>query len=139
MRQMEIQTHEGIDPALCGTPVRVEPGQSTVVMKTTPKMAADSKGLVHGGFLFGMADYAAMIAVNHPNVVLGSGTVKFLKPVRVHEEVTAQARVSRVEGKKHVVSVRVSRGGTPVLEGDFVCFVLDQHVLDPNPRTAKSP
>jgi acyl-coenzyme A thioesterase PaaI-like protein len=44
-------------------------------------MAADQRGLVHGGFTFGLADYAAMVAVNDPNVVLGAAEVRFLAPV----------------------------------------------------------
>ena len=46
-------------------------------------MAADGRGLVHGGFTFGLADFAAMCAVNDPNVVLGAATCKFLAPVQV--------------------------------------------------------
>ena len=64
-------------------------------MTTTNAMAADDIGLVHGGFIFGMADYAAMLAVNDPNVVLGAADVKFLKPVSVQETVVAEARVSK--------------------------------------------
>jgi len=43
-------------------------------------MVVDDHKLVHGGFIFGAADYAAMAAVNDPNVVLGSAEVSFLKP-----------------------------------------------------------
>jgi acyl-coenzyme A thioesterase PaaI-like protein len=45
-------------------------------------MVVDAHGLVHGGFVFGLADYAAMLAVNDPNVVLGAAEARFLKPVR---------------------------------------------------------
>jgi acyl-coenzyme A thioesterase PaaI-like protein len=49
-------------------------------------MAVDDRGLVHGGFVFGLADHAAMLAVNDPNVVLGAASTRFLKPVRVGED-----------------------------------------------------
>ncbi len=126
---MEIRTHQKIDRELCGEPAVVEPGFSRVTLTATPRMAADARGLVHGGFLFGLADYAAMIAVNHPNVVLGGATVKFLRPVRIHEAVTAEARVDSVQGKKHRVSVRVTCRKETVFEGEFACFVLERHVL----------
>lgn len=32
-------------------------------------MAADEYRLVHGGFIFGLADYAVMLAINEPTVV----------------------------------------------------------------------
>ena len=126
---MEIITHLDIDQRLCGTPVLVSADTSRVELKTTENMTADESGLVHGGFIFGLADYAAMIAVNHPNVVLGGAEVRFLKPVQVGETVTAEAKVEAPSGKKRPVSVTVSRDGKPVFEGTFTCFVLDVHVL----------
>lgn len=127
---MKIDTHARIDAALCGKPVYVDDGASRVELVTTPQMAADEKGLVHGGFIFGAADYAAMIAVNHPHVVLGASQVKFLKPVRVGDTVVVNARVEAVSGSKHQVSAHASRDGQDVFEGVFTCFVLDKHVLD---------
>jgi len=127
---MEIVTHRKISNTLCGLPRAVEEGYSRVELKTTPDMAVDDFSLVHGGFVFGLADYAAMIAVNHPNVVLGASDVKFLKPVKVHETVIAEARVTEQTGKKRVVPVSVKRGEDTVFEGIFTCFVLDRHVLE---------
>ena len=126
---INIHTHRVIDRELCGTPLCVGEGSSQVQLETTPKMVVDESGLVHGGFIFGLADYSAMIAVNHPHVVLGSAEVKFLKPVNVHDVVVAGATVTRTEGRKHVVSVTVERGDVKVFEGEFICFVLDKPVL----------
>ena len=126
---MDIITHQAIDQRLCGRPLMVEKGHSRVQLETTQDMAADQSGLVHGGFVFGVADYAAMIAVNHPNVVLGSADVKFLKPVRVAETITAEAKVEEVQGKKHWVAVSVSQDDEIVFQGMLTCFVLDKHVL----------
>lgn len=106
----------------------------------SPEMAADSQGLVHGGFVFGLADAAAMLAINEPNVVLGSAESRFLAPVVVGETLLAAAAVTRVEGKKHYVEVDVlrsqvveadapARGPEKVFQGTFVCFVPVKHVL----------
>ncbi len=127
---MDIITHKKISAALCGTPLEIRKGYSRAELRTTAEMAADEQGLVHGGFIFGLADYAAMIAVNHPNVVLGGADVKFLKPVRVGELVTAEARVTEEKGKKQIVSVTVARGDDKIFAGEFACFVLDKHVLE---------
>ena len=126
---MDIITHQAIDPDLCGRPVEVKDGYSHVQLETSQAMAADQTGLVHGGFIFGLADYAAMIAVNHPNVVLGAADVKFLKPVRVGEKVIAKAQIEEVQGKKHWVAVSVSAGDETIFQGMFTCFVLAKHVL----------
>ncbi len=127
---MNIQTHQKIDHDLCGQPLSIEDGVSRVEMLTTANMAVDGTGLVHGGFIFGLADHAAMIAVNHPNVVLGAAEVRFLKPVKSGETVIAEARVENRSGKKHIVPTTVKRDGDTIFEGTFTCFVLDRHVLD---------
>jgi acyl-coenzyme A thioesterase PaaI-like protein len=128
--RMKIDTHRHIDQSLCGRPLSVESGNSQIELMTTPQMATDEQGLVHGGFIFGAADYAAMIAVNHPHVVLGASDVKFLKPVRVGETVVAKAQVQEVRGKKYWVSVSVTKDGEVIFQGMFTCFVLDKHVLE---------
>lgn len=127
---MEIITHKNIDPDLCGNPVLLEKGKSVVELITAKAMTADHTGLVHGGFIFGLADYAAMIAVNHPNVVLGAADVKFLKPVKCGEKVIARAVVEEIQGKKQQVSVSVEKDDTTVFTGIFTCFVLAHHVLE---------
>jgi uncharacterized protein (TIGR00369 family) len=126
---MDIRTHERIDTELCGTPLVLEKDVSRVTLTPSERMAADASGLVHGGFLFGLADYAAMIAVNDPNVVLGAAEVKFLKPVVVGDTVVAEARVEEVSGRRRNVRVTVVRGEEEVFNGTFACYVLEQHVL----------
>lgn len=124
------RTHALIDPALCGAPVALAPGAATVELVATAGMAADVQGLVHGGFVFGLADYAAMLAVNEPNVVLVSAESRFLRPVRPGERLRAEARVTRAAPPRYAVSCTVSRGGEPVFEGSFACHVTRKHVLD---------
>jgi uncharacterized protein (TIGR00369 family) len=126
---MDIITHRGINQTLCGRPVDVREGTSRVELKALADMAADDSGLIHGGFIFGLADYAAMIAVNHPNVVLGAADVKFLKPVSIGDTVVAKAKVEEVQGKKHWVAVSVEQDGEILFQGIFTCFALDRHVL----------
>jgi acyl-coenzyme A thioesterase PaaI-like protein len=126
---MDIQTHKLINQEFCGTPLIVKKGYSKVELKTVKSMIVDETGLVHGGFVFGLADYAAMIAVNHPNVVLGGAQVKFAKPVRINETIWAEAVVETGEGKKQNVNVTVINDKETVFQGIFTCFVLDKHVL----------
>ena len=127
---IEIKTHKKIAGYLCGIPLKLEPGYSMVKLETSEEMKADEKGLVHGGFLFGLADYAAMIAVNDPHVVLGSSEVKFKKPVKAGEIVIAEAKVTKSEKNKRFVDVSIKKDTTVVFEGSFLCFILERHVLD---------
>ncbi|MDZ7830348.1 MAG: PaaI family thioesterase [Desulfobacterales bacterium] len=129
---MEIYTHQQIDRQLCGEPVEMADGYCRVRFLTTESMITDDSGLIHGGFIFGAADYAAMLAVNHPNVVLGAASVKFLKPVKADETIIAEARIHETEGKRRLVAATVWRGEDRVFEGEFTCFVPDRHVLTPS-------
>ena len=127
---MEARTHLSIDPRWVGSVVSLEEGLCRAELVTRPEMAADERGLVHGGFAFGLADYAAMMAVNHPNVVLGAADVRFTAPVRVGQRVVAEARVVESKGRKRVLEVTAEADGVRVLEGTMTAFVLDRHVLD---------
>ena len=127
---MDVTTHKRIDPGLCGRPESLEPGLARVALTALPAMAADDRGLVHGGFVFGLADYAAMLAINDPNVVLGAAEVRFTAPVVVGETLTAEARLTETAGKKRLVAVTVRRGEDAVFTGTFTCFVPEKHVLD---------
>ncbi len=126
---MKVNTHLEISPHWVGEAVRLEPGKAEARLETRSEMAADTHGLVHGGFAFGLADYAAMLAVNDPNVVLGGADCRFLAPVRVGEVMVAQAEVVEEQGKKRKVSCRVVTD-RPVFEATFTCFVLERHVLE---------
>lgn len=127
---MQIKTHAMIDRTLCGEPVSLGENSSEVRLECAQNMAADDSGLVHGGFIFGLADYAAMLSVNHPNVVLGAAETKFLKPSRVGDVLTAKAQDTTPQERKHLVQVEVSCGQEVVFSGTFVCFVTKRHVLD---------
>jgi len=127
---MEQKTHRLASGRLVGRPARIEKGRAEVELVTTEEMAVDEYGLVHGGFTFGLADYAAMLAVNEPTVVLGKAEVRFLKPVKAGELLTAKAEVRGDLGRKKAVWVEVFNGrGEKVFEGAFHCYVLERHVL----------
>src|SRR5262245_29273795 len=145
---MEVRTHLGIDRRLVGEPLAVGEGWARTALATLPEMAADASGLVHGGFVFGLADYAAMLAVNHPHVVLAGAEVRFLKPVAAGERRLAGARLAESgglaesAGRRRRVEVEVRRAGAnaeAVFSGTFHCAVPDRHVLAPLPDAAAAP
>ncbi len=92
-------------------------------------MLADEKGLVHSGFIFSAADYAAMAAVNEKNVVLVASNCQFLSPVRLGDIVNIKATVRNKEGRKRHVSVVGYVFDIKVFEGEFKTVVTERHVL----------
>ena len=126
---VQADTHLRTSKQWVGNPLELSDGKAIVELKTFDEMAVDSHDLVHGGFIFGLADYAAMLAINHPNVVLGGSSNRFLKPVVAGETVIATAHLAKEEGKKKIVEVKVERGDDTVFTGEFICFIPEQHVL----------
>jgi len=124
-----VTTHERINADLCGEIILLERGYVETRLTTTSEMVADDIGLVHGGFIFSAADYAAMIAVNERNVVLVGSNCQFLSPVKFHDEVTFTARVRHKEGKKRNVNVEGYVLDIKVFEGEFKTVVTERHVL----------
>ena len=126
---MQLNTHLNIDTSLCGKVIKLQENYAEVLLHTTRQMIADKQGLVHGGFIFGAVDYAAMSAVNDPFVVLGSSSSRFVAPVKVGDVVLCKANVMGKKGKKREVKVQAFVSEKLVYEGNFTTFVLDKHVL----------
>ncbi|MEZ0337886.1 MAG: PaaI family thioesterase [Aquificaceae bacterium] len=127
---MQLRTHLRIDTSLSGEVLELSEGYARLRLKTDQRMAADERGLVHGGFIFSLADFCAMATVNEPTVVLAQANIRFLKPVVVGDELMAEGRLVRSEGKKRWVHVEVKRGEEKTAEGEFLCVVPEGHVLD---------
>ena len=126
---MLLNTHLKINTKLCGTVTELSDGSATVELVTQPEMAADERGLVHGGFIFGAADYAAMAAVNAPTVVLAAGSCKFLAPSEVGDTVVFKAKRIESDGKKYKITVNGFCGEREVFSGEFKTVVTAKHVL----------
>jgi uncharacterized protein (TIGR00369 family) len=127
MNQQE--THQKIEGQLSGVPIELKKNFAKLKLKTTNNMIVDDTGLVHGGFIFSLADYCAMLTINHPNVVLGKAKVQFLKPVVLNDTLIANGTVINSKGKKSEVKVEVHRKDDLVFEGIFTCFIPEVHVL----------
>jgi len=127
--QTALNTHERINTVYSGEIVKMEAGYAKVMLETIEGMRADDLGLVHGGFIFSAADFAAMAAVNEPNVVLASCNCLFLAPVRVGDTVTFEATEHQKEGRKRNVTVRGFVHEIKVFEGEFKTVVTERHVL----------
>ncbi|WP_321778614.1 PaaI family thioesterase [Sulfurimonas sp.] len=126
---VEIHTHESINRDLTGEVIRLEKGYVETRLTTISEMVADDEGLIHGGFVFSAADYAAMLAVNERNVVLVGSECQFLSPVKFNDEVNFVARVRHKEGRKRNVHVEAHVLDIKVFEGEFKTVITERHVL----------
>ena len=128
-KDVVVKTHEKINHNFSGEIQKLQNGYVELKMPTIPEMLADSHGLIHGGFVFSAADYAAMLAVNEKNVVLVASDCQFLSPVKFGDEVTIIAKVRHKEGRKRNVHVTGYVLDIKVFDGEFKTVVTDRHVL----------
>lgn len=128
-QQNSLMTHVKISSTFSGEIVKLTSGYASVVLETIEVMRADELGLVHGGFIFSAADFAAMAAVNEPNVVLASSNCLFLSPVRVGDKVVFIAEEHQKEGRKRTVSVKGYVHEIKVFEGEFKTVITEHHIL----------
>jgi acyl-CoA thioesterase len=124
-----LSTHENINRDLNGEILKLEKGYVELRLTTTSEMVVDSQGLIHGGFIFSAADFAAMAAVNERNVVLVGSDCQFLSPVKFGDEVNFVARVRHKEGRKRNIYVEAHVLDIKVFEGEFKTVITDRHVL----------
>ena len=129
MSENEQKTHLKINKRLCGEPIEISEDRCKIKLKTTDEMVVDENGLVHGGFIFGLANYAAMVAVNLPYVVIASADVKYMLPIKVGDELIAEASLNSNDNNKYSVEVQVWKGTDEVFYGDFLCIAKNKHVL----------
>lgn len=126
---MAQNTHLKINTKLCGELVKLAKGYAKVQLKTDAKMVADEAGLIHGGFIFGAADFAAMCAVNEPNVVLTGSSCRFIAPSVKGDVIDFEATVVEQDGAKGAVEVVGHCHGRDVFTGSFKTYVTQEHVL----------
>ena len=124
-----LKTHEKVNHDLNGEIQKLENGYVELKLVTISEMIADEYGLVHGGFIFSAADYAAMLAVNEKNVVLVASDCQFLSPVKFGDIVNFTAKVRHKEGRKRNVHVTGHVLDIKVFDGLFKTVVTERHVL----------
>jgi len=127
--QVILRTHERINVDLCGEIEKMDNGYVETKLVTLPEMIADSEGLIHGGFIFGACDFAAMAAVNEKNVVLVASDCQFLSPVKFGDIVYIKAKVRHKEGRKRNIHVTAFVLDIKVFDGEFKTVITERHVL----------
>jgi acyl-coenzyme A thioesterase PaaI-like protein len=127
--QENLHTHDKIRSNLCGTILKLEVGYSNTTLLTTKEMSVDDLGLIHSGFIFGAADYAAAVAVNEPNVVIIGSRSKFLAPAKVDDLIEFVAKAKFEDSRKREIKVTGHINDIKVYEGLFSAVVLEQHIF----------
>jgi len=127
---MELNTHLKLNNDINGKVIELKPAYSKVELITKDFMVADCQGLIHGGFAFCAADFAAMAAVNDPYVVLAKSETKFLAPVQLGDTIIFEANIINNDGIKNSIEVIGNVNEATVFKGLFYTATLTKHILN---------
>ena len=130
--QVIEKTHQKINRDLCGEIEKMDVGYVESKLTTTVDMVADNMDLIHGGFIFSAADYAAMLAVNKRNVILVACDAQFLSPAKLGDIIIIKATLRHKEGSKRNVNVTAFVGDIKIFEAEFKTVITERHVLKLN-------
>jgi acyl-CoA thioesterase len=92
-------------------------GSVELALQVEPTMA-NGHGIVHGGYLFLLADTAfayCCASLDRPSVTR-TADIAFLAPASVGARVTARAEVRLSQGRTTICDVRLDADGKPVAE-----------------------
>ncbi len=124
-----LNTHQKIKKSLCGNVVFIEKGHSKTTLQTTGDMVVDSLGLIHSGFIFGAAEYAAVSAINEENIVIISSKTKFLAPAKNGDLIEFDAVAKFEDSRKREVKVIGEINEIKIFEGTYQAVILENHIL----------
>lgn len=125
----DLKTHLKIKSSLIGNLTELSKNSAKVVLQTTNEMSVDELGLIHSGFLFGSAEYAAVAAVNEANVVVIGCRSKFFAPAKVGDLVNFEAKGRFEDARKREIKVIGMINEIKVFEGIFQAVILERHIL----------
>lgn len=125
----DLLTHQKIRTSLSGNIISLDNSTSRTSLQTTNEMSVDSLGLIHSGFIFGAAEYAAAIAVNEENLVIIAAKTKFLAPAKSGDLIEFEAKAKFEDSRKREIRVTGEISEIKIFEGVFQAVVLEKHIL----------
>ncbi|NOX15628.1 MAG: PaaI family thioesterase [Epsilonproteobacteria bacterium] len=125
----DLLTHTKVRSSLIGNIISLEHSKSKTTLQTTEEMTVDKLGLIHNGFIFGAAEYAAAIAVNEENLVIISSKVKFLAPAKDGDLIEFIAMAKFEDSRKREIKVIGEINEIKIFEGIFQAVLLENHIL----------
>ena len=127
--QEKLYTHRRIKNTLSGNVIEIEKGYAIVNLQTTQDMIIDELGLIHSGFIFSAADFAAAAAVNESNVVIIGSRTSFLAPAKLNDLIEFEAKAKFEDSRKREITVTGKIKEIKIFEGIFHAVVLEKHIF----------
>ena len=124
-----LQTHTRLDEGYVGSIEHLSSGHCVTSLMTHSFMQADNQKMVFSGFIAAAAEYAAIAAVNEPNVIMLACESNYLAPVRLGEELRFEARVKHNDMRKREINVIAFSNNVKVYIARISVVVTEYHPL----------
>ena len=101
----DLQVCTSMPSNIVGELVELYRNKAVVRFRPNERMIMDESKMIHAGFVFNAASFAAMAAINKKYSVLIASDVKFLAPIELGHEITFKAQAIQSDTKKCEVKV----------------------------------
>ena len=118
-----------MSPNIVGELLELYHNKAVVRFTPTERMVMDKNKLIHAGFVFNSASFAAMAAINKKYSVLIAADVKFLAPIELGHEITFKAEAIQSETKKCEVKVEGYLLDIKIFDSIFHIAVFDKKIF----------
>ncbi|CAD7286687.1 PaaI family thioesterase [Campylobacter suis] len=133
----DIKTSTEIKLSLSGVVTELEKNHSKTRLFTTAEMVCDTEGLIHSGFIFSAANYAALTSINLQNCVTINARINFFAPAKLGDVIDFEATAYFDESRKRDVRVIGRIREMKVFEGTFQLVTLDEHIFTAQQKNIK--
>lgn len=129
---IELQACTSLKGELVGNIVKMTYEEVITKFVPTKQMISDESNLIHSGFIFNAANYAAMCLVNQPHAITIGSEVEFLAPVEFEQEMMFLATVKQSNNKKFEINVKGTLLDIKIFEAIFHIAVFEKQLFKIN-------
>lgn len=129
---IELQACTSLKGELVGNIVKMTYEEVITKFVPTKQMISDESNLIHSGFIFNAANYAAMCLVNQPHAITIGSEVEFLAPVEFEQEMMFLATVKQSNNKKFEINVKGTLLDIKIFEAIFHIAVFEKQLFKLN-------
>lgn len=129
---LELKAYTALKADFCGKIIKHSTEEVITHFNPTKQMVCDENNLIHSGFIFSAANYAAMCLINHPNALTIKSEVEFLAPLELDQEMVFLATIKQFNDKKYEINVKGSLLDIKIFEAIFHIAIFDKQLFKLN-------
>lgn len=125
----DLQVCTSMPSNIVGELIELYRNKAVVRFRPNERMIMDESKMIHAGFVFNAASFAAMAAINKKYSVLIASDVKFLAPIELGHEITFKAQAIQSDTKKCEVKVEGFLLDIKIFDSLFHIAVFDKKIF----------